>query len=120
MRVPAAQTTVPEREDEDAPYEMANLFPRDTGLPMTVWVSLKGRARHDVCVKVCTTPGDRMDLTNTAVVAVRPEPRLLRGELSRDDLDLVTQWIAANAGALIGYWEGRLSTVEFVLQLEKI
>ena len=28
-------------------YEMANLYPRTTGLPMTVWVSPRGNARHD-------------------------------------------------------------------------
>jgi len=25
-------------ESEDDLYEMANLYPRDTGLPMTIWV----------------------------------------------------------------------------------
>jgi hypothetical protein len=32
--------------DAEAPYEMANLTPRTTGLPMVVWVSGRGRARH--------------------------------------------------------------------------
>ncbi len=40
------------REPEsDELFEMANLFPRTTGLPMTVWVSPRGNARHDVRVK---------------------------------------------------------------------
>jgi hypothetical protein len=109
-----------EQAGEDAPFEMANLYPRDTGLPMTVWVSPKGRARHDARIKVCTTPGDRMDPTNTAVVAIRPEPRLIEGELARDDLQSVVRWIEANAQALIDYWDGELSTVEFVLALKKV
>ena len=33
-------------EPDDA-FEMANLYPRDTGLPMTLWVSPRGRARLD-------------------------------------------------------------------------
>jgi hypothetical protein len=37
-------------EPEDL-FEMANLFPRTTGLPMTVWVSPRGNARHDVRVR---------------------------------------------------------------------
>jgi len=41
----------------DALFEMANLFPRTTGLPMTIWVSPKGGARHDARVKVSMTPG---------------------------------------------------------------
>ena len=36
--------------EAEAPYEMANLTPRMTGLPMVVWVSHRGRARHDVRV----------------------------------------------------------------------
>ena len=99
---------------------MANLFPRDTGLPMTIWVSPRGRARHDARVKVCTTPGDRMDPTNTAVMAVRPVPPAAHGDLSREDAEIVARWIDANAAALIDYWDGRLSTVEFVLQLRRI
>jgi hypothetical protein len=42
--------------DADALFEMANLFPGTTGLPMTVWVSPRGNARHDVRVKVNMTP----------------------------------------------------------------
>jgi hypothetical protein len=53
-------------------YQMANLYPRDTGLLMTVWVSPCGNVRNDARVKVCRTHGDRMDGTNLAVVAIRP------------------------------------------------
>jgi hypothetical protein len=38
--------------ETDELFEMANLYPRTTGLPMTVWVSPRGNARHDVRVKV--------------------------------------------------------------------
>jgi len=38
----------------DELFEMANLYPRTTGLPMTVWVSPRGNARHDVRIKVNT------------------------------------------------------------------
>jgi len=120
MTARAIQPVTAQRADEEAPFEMANLYPRDTGLPMTVWVSPKGRARHDVRIKVCMTPGDRMDPTNTAVVAVRPEPRLVTGELSPDDLARVTDWVRANAEPLVAYWDGSLSTVEFVLRLKKV
>lgn len=40
----------------EAPFEMSNLFPKHTGLPFTVWISVKGGARHDVRVKVSRTP----------------------------------------------------------------
>jgi hypothetical protein len=57
-------------------FEMANLFPRTTGLPMTVWVSPRGNARHDVRVKVNITHGNQMTVSNTAW-GVRPAPHLI-------------------------------------------
>jgi hypothetical protein len=95
-------------------FDMANLYPRDTGLPMTMWVSPRGHARHDVRIKVCMTPGDRMDTDNTAVGAVRPTPRLLHGHVAAADLARVAAWIGLNESALVGYWDGKLSPVEFV------
>jgi hypothetical protein len=101
-------------------FEMANLYPRDTGLPMTVWISPRGRARHDARIKVCLTPGDRMDAGNTAVVAIRPSPRLVSGALPLHDFAQVARWITDNRQALLGYWDGTLSTVEFVTRMRPL
>ena len=106
--------------EPDDTFEMANLYPRDTGLPMTLWVSPRGRARHDARIKVCMTHGDRMDASNTAVVAIRPAPRLLTGALPPRDFALVAKWIDGNKAALIGYWDGTLSTVEFVKRMHPL
>ena len=65
-----------ETEAEDL-FEMANLYPDTTGLPITVWVGPRGTARHDVRVKVNMTHGNQMNIANTAVVGVRPTPRVL-------------------------------------------
>jgi hypothetical protein len=93
-------------------FEMANVFPRTTGLPMTVWVSPRGNARHDVRVKVNLTHGNQMNATNTAVVGVRPSPCVIAGQLSPDDEQAVFQWISLNASALIAYWKGQIDTVQ--------
>ena len=106
-------------ENEDL-YEMANLYPDSTGLPVTVWVSPRGNARHDVRIKVNMTHGDRMDITNTAVVAVRPAPRVLAGQLSPADAQAVFQWISLNADALIAYWEGQIDTARLIYRLRPI
>ena len=110
----------PTLEEENALFEMANLYPRDTGLPMTIWVSPKGNARHDVRVKVCRPHGDRMVIEDTAVVGVRPEPRLIDGPLPTSDLQAVAEWIQLNEAALVGYWDGELSTGEFVRLLKTV
>ena len=107
-------------EQENELFEMANLYPRDTGLPMTVWVSTKGNIRHDVRVKVCRPHGDRMMVEDTAVVGVRPEPRVIEGPLATADFKLVSAWIKLNEPALVGYWDGELSTIEFARALQRI
>ena len=105
--------------DEDL-FEMANLFPRTTGLPMTVWVSPRGNARHDVRVKVNMTHGNQMDIRNTAVVAVRPAPHVVAGQLAAADARAVVQWLTLNADALVAYWDGQIDTVQLGQLLKPI
>ena len=105
--------------DDDTLFEMANLFPADTGLPMVIWASERGHARHDVRIKVNQSHGTRMLPGNLATVAVRP-PRLVAGRLPAADLQLVSRWIGLNEAALVDYWEYRISTVELVSRLQKL
>jgi hypothetical protein len=65
------------------------------------------------------TPGDRMDADNAATVAVRPRPRVLHGELSQNYNEAVSAWVELNESALIEYWNGTISTVEFVAKLKR-
>jgi hypothetical protein len=106
--------------ETDDLFEKANLFPRTTGLPMTVWVSPRGNARHDVRIKVNLTHGNQMNVANTAVVGVRPTPRLIAGQLSQDDEQAVFRWISLNAPALVAYWEGQIDTVQLGHMLKPI
>jgi hypothetical protein len=101
-------------------FEMANLYPDTTGLPMTVWISPRGNARHDVRVKVNTTHGNQMSITNTAVVGVRPTPRVISGQLSPGDAQAVFGWIALNTDALVAYWEGRIDTARTIQALKPL
>jgi hypothetical protein len=109
-----------EAQETDDLFEKANLFPRTTGLPMTVWVSPRGNARHDVRIKVNLTHGNQMNVGNTAVVGVRPTPRLIAGQLSQDDEQAVFRWISLNAPALVAYWEGQIDTVQLGHMLKPI
>ena len=98
--------------DDDEIYEMVNLVPRMTGLPMTVWVSPRGNARHDVRVKVNMTHGDQMKIANTAVVGVRPTPHVIAGHLPPDDQRAVFEWVSLNTAVIVEYWDGRIDTIE--------
>lgn len=110
MKAKAVGSAVGTLETEDL-FEMANLFPVNTGLPMTVWVSPRGNARHDVRIKVNMTHGDQMSATNTAVVGLRPTPHLIAGRLSSEDERAVSQWASLNSDALVAYWDGQIDTI---------
>ena len=99
---------------------MANLYPRTTGLPMTLWVGPRGNARHDVRVKVNMAHGNQMNIDNTAVVGLRPRPHLISGQLSTEDQRAVFEWIVLNETAIVGYWDGAIDTAELIQSLKPL
>ena len=106
--------------NEDDPFAMANLPLHLTGLPMVVWVSERGNARHDVRVKVALQHGDRIDPSHTAVFGVRPTPGLISGYLSTTDQHAVSDWIKLNEAAIVEYWDGVIDTGELLGRLKRI
>jgi hypothetical protein len=114
----ASEATV-DQDDRDL-FEMANLYPAETGLPMTVWVSPRGNARHDLRIKVNVTHGNQMSISNTAVVAVRPTPRLISGQLPPADAQAVFEWVALNVNTLVAYWNGQIGTIEMARALNPL
>jgi hypothetical protein len=109
-----------DKASEDELYEMVNIYPADSGLPMTVWAGPRGNARHDVRVKVNMAHGNRMSIANAAVVAVRPTPRLVVGRLSAADMQAVSDWLRLNEAALVAHWDGRISGVELGRRLQRL
>jgi hypothetical protein len=97
-------------------FLMANLRPRTTGLPMVVWVSERGNARHDIRVEVALQHGDRIDPSHTAVFGVRPIP----GYLPASDQHAVSDWIKLNEAAIIEYWDGVIDTGELLGRLKRV
>lgn len=97
---------------------MANLFPKHTGLPFVIWISVRGGARHDVRVKVSANakamPGEM------ATVGIRPEVKVVEGELSADALRQLEAWIALNRATLISYWDGDIDTQDALEALRRI
>ena len=101
------------------PYEVATLSPRTTGLPLTVWVSPRERARHDARIKVSLTPG-KIDTDNVAVVAIRPAPERLTEGLGNGDFEAIARWIGLNEAALIDYWDEAIDTADLIGRLLKV
>jgi hypothetical protein len=101
-------------------FLMTNLYPATTGLPMVVWVGPSYGARHDVRIKVSMGHGTRMDPSNLAVVAVRPVPRVIAGQLSAADFQRVVLWIATNEAAIIDHWNGLTDGVQLGQRLRRL
>lgn len=116
MRAPTLDST-----PDDELFEMANLSPSLTGLPMVVWISERGGARHDARVKVSLVHGRRAHPHRTASVSLRPAVAVVAGPaLGAVDLDLVRRWIELNRDALLDYWNGDLLTDEVISRLTPV
>ena len=107
-------------EVADELFLMTNLYPASTGLPMVIWVGPSYGAPHDARIKVMQAHGTRMDPHNLAVVAIRPRPHVVAGQLGAADLQAVSQWIALNEAAILDHWNGLTDGVQLSRQLRRL
>jgi Domain of unknown function (DUF4160) len=96
--------------EDDALFEMANLSPKRTGLRFVVWISPKAGAPHDVRVKVSEGPKEHR--SEFISVAIRPDVRVVGGEMSAHDLALLREWVELNRDVIIKYWDGDIEYTE--------
>ena len=61
-----------------------------------------------------------MDVQDTAVVALRLQPRLFHGELKPEFARPVLAWASANTEALTAYWNAELDTLELGARLRRL
>ena len=99
--------------------EMTYFRPNRTGLPLTIFVSKRGGARHDVRIKVSrSTSPNKNEMTS---ISVRPGVEITDGpSLSAGDFEIISRWIDGNRDALIRIWEdtGDLDSVDIAAMLE--
>jgi hypothetical protein len=106
--------------ETDELFRMVNLYPRTTGLPMTIWAGPRSGARHAPRIKVNMTHGNTMDVNNTATVGIMPKPRLIAGSLSAGDLAAVASWIDLNRDALLAHWRGDIDGAEMAMRAKRL
>jgi len=58
--------------------------------------------------------------SNTAVLRIEPEPRLVEGKLPSKYLEPVAKWIAENREHLLKYWNGQIGTGALIGRLKKL
>jgi hypothetical protein len=97
---------------EEDLFLMVNLTPAETGLPVIVWISMKGAARHDVRVKVSRGP---RALPFAATLSVRPSIEVVEGALTPVEFARVRDWIELNKEVIIRHWDGDLEYSSDVL-----
>ena len=100
-------------------YEMANLDSETTGLPMYIFCSPKGKAKHECRIKVCNTKG-KMNEDDTFSIDVHSFEIYGECRLNSDDLERVKWWIQYNKFQLLDYWKDRINTKTFLNSVKNI
>jgi hypothetical protein len=98
---------------------MANVSPKNTGLPLVILVLQKMGGNGDVRIKVARGPKARF--SEMLTVAIRPTVRVIGDQigLTPDELTVLTRWIDLNRGTLIKYWGGDIEYTAEVLGVLK-
>ena len=87
-------------------YAMANARPKDTGLPMTVYINEKN-ARHGPRLKISQFYGEEVRPDALFSITISREPRIIgdRGDIRPRDIGLILEFIDLNMQLLMAYWE---------------
>jgi hypothetical protein len=108
-------------DEVDIDWAAVKLLPRDTGLPMAVWITENQGYQHDVRVKVSLLHGGRGLWRNAPSVGVRPTPHeIVPGSLPHADVVLVSQWIRRNHDTIVEFWDGVIGIYEVTARLHKL
>ena len=117
-----AEKIVEESESQEQ-WEMANLRPRRTGLPMTIWVqepSDDSRTQHGPRIKAGRQHGDRFDPTDSVTVTVEENPKIIGIGLRNHDQRLVREFVRANREPLLDLWNHRIDIGEFLERMTPV
>lgn len=113
-------------EDLDQEWGMANVPPRQSGLPGSI-VVFCGPAipQHGPRIEVSNIRG-RMVPTDTFSVSIEDQPQVVAGSprgFSQAELQAVYGWVTKNQALLLDYWNAdstNLDTLTFLQRLQKV
>lgn len=109
--------------DPDYLFEMANIREKDSGLPMTMFVSSKQyvSGRHGPRLKVSNLR-HKFSADDNFVVILSKEPILGKNaKYKESELNNLVDWIKLNLDVLLKYWNDEYeSDADFLLALKKI
>jgi hypothetical protein len=105
-------------DDSDSFFYMTDLNTGLTGLPFTVWIAYGSGVDHDV--RIWAANKRHTLLSRMACFAIRPDVRVLKGNIASSDLELLRKWIGLNLPVLLGHWHGDLDSVEAIAAVRRI
>jgi len=100
------------QDDAESGYYLTDLKPDTTGLPFALWIAVCAGVSHDV--RVWAHRDVRSVPTERTCLAIRPEVRVLKGEMNEKDLALLKKWVALNEPMLDRHWNGDSSSGEAI------
>lgn len=100
-------------------YEMANISPTETGLPVTVFCSPRGGAKHECRVKVTNIRGG-INEHDVFSIDIKDLSIIGHCKLSSNDLESVKWWIHRNRFVILDYWKHRITTTQFINSIKSI
>ena len=102
-------------------FLLASLWPKETGLPTTIWIEERSDTPKDKQgpkIRVMIHPGKK-DIRETAVVTLEKPPRLI-GRLDPKYFVEAKEFIELNRKPLMDYWNHRISFPDFARRFKKI
>ena len=83
-------------------FEFTNLDSLHTNLPFYVWVQPSMGASREVRVGV--SRDWNVSRADMVLVAIAPDVRVVRGEMTNADLALLRRWVDLNRDMIVNYW----------------
>jgi hypothetical protein len=109
-----------EQAEQELLEEMVSYRKDVTGVANTIFISPKGNTRHAPRVKIAIDPPSSVDpRSKTAAVSIA-DGTVVAGEVPARLLEQVRQFIEANRGVLLDYWEYRIDTEELRRRLKSV
>ena len=103
----------------DNVWAMSNIRPKNTGLPMIIWIKPKGNEQHGPRIKVQKEHGEKAKEGFWVSVTIEDRPKVI-GDLSKKDEKLVKKFIKLNKEVLLDVWNDILDPYDAINKFTKI
>jgi hypothetical protein len=98
-------------------WEMSNIRPKDTKLPMVIWIFPQtGKEKHsEPRIKVQQTYGEKANKDSMISVSISSTPKILSGKwkLKTEDWNALVKFIQAHKAGLLKVWNDEISPIDF-------